>query len=68
MSSGLKTFHENKCKDMQVNLSCTDNDVGNYFVHCDIGLMTDRKYTCTSFDVSRATLFKQWFGYHVLDI
>lgn len=41
MSSGLKTFHENERKDMQVNLSCPDNDVGNYFVHCDIGLMSD---------------------------
>lgn len=42
-SSGFKTFQEKECKDMQVNLSCPDNDVGNYFVHCDIGLMPERE-------------------------
>lgn len=51
-----------------VNFSCPGNDVRNPFVHCSIGVMSDREAKFTSFDASRAILFKHWFWYLSLDI
>lgn len=60
MQSSTKTF--------KFNLSCPDNDAGNTSVHCNIGLMPGGEAKLTSFDVSRAILFNQQFGYLTLDI